>query len=112
VFFKQKTAYEIPKRDWSSDVCSSDLEPNITVTRKVELQLPGFAVPCFVTPQGYGSAYLELKVKPDDHPLFQQMVDSRVDPGRVQRRLVQGRGAGNGVRVQVQVAQRGDQALA
>src|ERR1043166_4082230 len=27
-FFKQKTAYEIPKRDWSSDVCSSDLKPN------------------------------------------------------------------------------------
>src|ERR1043166_201651 len=26
-FFKQKTAYEIPKRDWSSDVCSSDLVP-------------------------------------------------------------------------------------
>src|ERR1043166_4517798 len=26
-FFKQKTAYEIPKRDWSSDVCSSDLCP-------------------------------------------------------------------------------------
>src|ERR1043166_9990136 len=25
LFFKQKTAYEIPKRDWSSDVCSSDL---------------------------------------------------------------------------------------
>src|ERR1043166_9893771 len=24
-FFEQKTAYEIPKRDWSSDVCSSDL---------------------------------------------------------------------------------------
>src|ERR1043166_634244 len=23
--FKQKTAYDIPKRDWSSDVCSSDL---------------------------------------------------------------------------------------
>src|ERR1043166_8405930 len=23
--FKQKTAYESPKRDWSSDVCSSDL---------------------------------------------------------------------------------------
>ena len=26
-FFKQKTAYEIPKRDWSSAVCSSDLRP-------------------------------------------------------------------------------------
>src|ERR1043165_7110049 len=25
VFFKQKTAYEIRPRDWSSDVCSSDL---------------------------------------------------------------------------------------
>src|SRR3546814_6994114 len=25
VFFKQKTAYEVRIRDWSSDVCSSDL---------------------------------------------------------------------------------------
>ena len=25
VFFKQKTAYEILRSDWSSDVCSSDL---------------------------------------------------------------------------------------
>ena len=24
-FFKQKTAYEVGGRDWSSDVCSSDL---------------------------------------------------------------------------------------
>src|SRR5213075_3483881 len=27
-FFKQKTAYEITRRDWSSDVCSSDLDPS------------------------------------------------------------------------------------
>ena len=26
-FFKQKTAYEMCGRDWSSDVCSSDLAP-------------------------------------------------------------------------------------
>ena len=26
IFFKQKTAYEIVTGDWSSDVCSSDLE--------------------------------------------------------------------------------------
>src|SRR6186713_3287455 len=26
-FFKQKTAYELPLCDWSSDVCSSDLRP-------------------------------------------------------------------------------------
>src|SRR5213595_4096897 len=25
-FFKQKTAYEVTEGDWSSDVCSSDLE--------------------------------------------------------------------------------------
>src|SRR6187431_3830531 len=29
-FFKQKTAYEITVRDWSSDVCSSDLPPAAT----------------------------------------------------------------------------------
>ena len=28
-FFKQKTAYEIVSRDWSSDVCSSDLGGNL-----------------------------------------------------------------------------------
>ena len=26
VYFKQQTAYEIRVRDWSSDVCSSDLD--------------------------------------------------------------------------------------
>ena len=32
-FFKQKTAYEIPVGDWSSDVCSSDLayQPTIII---------------------------------------------------------------------------------
>src|SRR5213594_4592136 len=29
-FFKQKTAYEISVRDWSSDVCSSDLREALT----------------------------------------------------------------------------------
>src|ERR1044071_221433 len=28
-FFKQKTAYEISTRDWSSDVCSSDLQGGV-----------------------------------------------------------------------------------
>src|SRR3546814_5907520 len=32
-FFKQKTAYEMRISDWSSDVCSSDLDPRITFTR-------------------------------------------------------------------------------
>src|SRR3546814_16605287 len=30
-FFKQKTAYEMRISDWSSDVCSSDLEPTLVV---------------------------------------------------------------------------------
>src|SRR3546814_18942512 len=29
VFFKQKTAYEMRISDWSSDVCSSDLQPGV-----------------------------------------------------------------------------------
>src|SRR3546814_19927653 len=31
-FFKQKTAYEMRISDWSSDVCSSDLVVNLTIT--------------------------------------------------------------------------------
>ena len=31
---KQKTAYEILRSDWSSDVCSSDLAPRIQSSRK------------------------------------------------------------------------------
>ena len=35
MFFKQKTAYEIVDCDWSSDVCSSDLLTNKTLTTPV-----------------------------------------------------------------------------
>ena len=31
-FFKQKTAYEIKECDWSSDVCSSDLDTHILLS--------------------------------------------------------------------------------
>ena len=33
-FFKQKTAYEMCGRDWSSDVCSSDLGDTIPLVVK------------------------------------------------------------------------------
>src|SRR3546814_1776647 len=33
-FFKQKTAYEMRIRDWSSDVCSSDLVTGAEVGKK------------------------------------------------------------------------------
>src|ERR1043165_3825392 len=39
-FFKQKTAYEIRPRDWSSDVCSSDLrQPSNIMSQFVHLHL-------------------------------------------------------------------------
>ncbi|CUU08254.1 hypothetical protein JGI2_01642, partial [Candidatus Kryptobacter tengchongensis] len=40
-FFKQKTAYEMCGRDWSSDVCSSDLrlEKNIPIKKKKEIKI-------------------------------------------------------------------------
>src|SRR3546814_2981216 len=34
-FFKQKTAYEMRIRDWSSDVCSSDLEAEVAAAEQV-----------------------------------------------------------------------------
>src|SRR3546814_4051689 len=36
LFFKQKTAYEMRISDWSSDVCSSDLEDHHIVDELVE----------------------------------------------------------------------------
>src|SRR3546814_9257143 len=36
VFFKQKTAYEMRISDWSSDVCSSDLAPQLLALRMPE----------------------------------------------------------------------------
>src|SRR5213075_1081799 len=41
-FFKQKTAYEITRRDWSSDVCSSDLTfefKDLPLAHKLEIGL-------------------------------------------------------------------------
>src|SRR3546814_9051691 len=35
-FFKQKTAYEMRISDWSSDVCSSDLDAPLGITRQSE----------------------------------------------------------------------------
>src|SRR3546814_1948560 len=37
-FFKQKTAYEMRISDWSSDVCSSDLPADFTLSRRGPLR--------------------------------------------------------------------------
>src|SRR3546814_7669882 len=40
-FFKQKTAYEMRISDWSSDVCSSDLETNLADLQENLLRVVG-----------------------------------------------------------------------
>src|SRR3546814_9028290 len=39
-FFKQKTAYEMRISDWSSDVCSSDLEESLGPIAQEHLEEP------------------------------------------------------------------------
>ena len=39
-FFKQKTAYEMRISDWSSDVCSSDLQPGNIVAHAPDAPAP------------------------------------------------------------------------
>src|SRR3546814_1619606 len=40
-FFKQKTAYEMRISDWSSDVCSSDLQAGVALAALEQCQLAG-----------------------------------------------------------------------
>src|SRR3546814_4674937 len=49
-FFKQKTAYEMRISDWSSDVCSSDLQP--LERRHVLVYAGKVGEPLFVVPRG------------------------------------------------------------
>ena len=64
-FFKQKTAYEIYQCDWSSDVCSSDLQ--LTILEPEKLQ-PGKLICTSDRCLGHGTTH-ELRdmiiVKPD-----------------------------------------------
>src|SRR3546814_13872510 len=43
-FFKQKTAYEMRISDWSSDVCSSDLPPQIEMRQQQQRVLYSLTV--------------------------------------------------------------------
>src|SRR3546814_6551857 len=48
VFFKQKTAYEMRISDWSSDVCASDLFPDVESCGTST----AVSVPCLFSPYG------------------------------------------------------------
>src|SRR3546814_258696 len=65
-FFKQKTAYEMRIRDWSSDVCSSDLlrkpdSPTLVATRDAGTGLPKGPRHCDVAVSGEVRAMLNKK---------------------------------------------------
>src|SRR3546814_7070638 len=49
-FFKQKTAYEMRISDWSSDVCSSDLQ--VLYLEDMKTQWEGETEPAVATPDG------------------------------------------------------------
>src|SRR3546814_10350823 len=78
-FFKQKTAYEMRISDWSSDVCSSDLEHamtqkllsahhlykrfgGLTATNDVSLDLNAHEIKCVIGPNGAGKRSEERRV--------------------------------------------------
>src|SRR3546814_16307114 len=78
-FFKQKTAYELRISDWSSDVCSSDLNPCAAVAPPRRLcgsraglvvGAPGRAFPGLEQPGGAGPppAHLTLRGRAPRQP--------------------------------------------
>src|SRR3546814_17062201 len=54
-FFKQKTAYEMRISDWSSDVCSSDLENAYTLATLHQLEAIGVSIALDDFGTGYSS---------------------------------------------------------
>src|SRR3546814_4053337 len=79
-FFKQKTAYEMRISDWSSDVCSSDLDDLVELGRRCLLRL-GETVDCaqFQGLEGRLRAFLRQRRKRHHwhglalHQLFQKL---------------------------------------
>src|SRR3546814_5073999 len=71
-FFKQKTAYEMRISDWSSDVCSSDLDGVVPgFSEGLQLMKRGGKYRLWIPPQlGYGSDVPEGGPIPKDSVLM------------------------------------------
>src|SRR3546814_9400972 len=60
-FFKQKTAYELRISDWSSDVCSSDLQSETAAVRSVFIIDPDKKIRLTMTyPMSVGRNFAEI----------------------------------------------------
>src|SRR3546814_20728674 len=80
-FFKQKTAYEMRISDWSSDVCSSDLDP--VHRRRLRIRA-GDEVRVLVAGQG-GAAFAGLYARAGTRPARRACRDgdrARLHPDR------------------------------
>src|SRR3546814_19525706 len=70
-FFKQKTAYEMRISDWSSDVCSSDLDDRAAGRERAR----GVAA-------GHGEGEREVAGRVDGDDSERDLVAAQVGPGR------------------------------
>src|SRR5213075_2971576 len=69
-FFKQKTAYEITRRDWSSDVCSSDLTcvmPAMSTTPAYRMRNAATSVRRRTRVRVMGSLYAGQRLRDPSH---------------------------------------------
>src|SRR5881392_417572 len=66
-FFKQKTAYEITHSDWSSDVCSSDLQRFEAPKKQTTRHCARCRVACYAAPGEGGVLFFELRHEIDLH---------------------------------------------
>src|SRR3546814_3136433 len=85
-FFKQKTAYEMRISDWSSDVCSSDLDPGtVSLDRQHQAATHGDAVDMNGT--GAADAMLAAEMRTGQTQLVAQEID-RSEERRVGKECV------------------------
>src|SRR5213595_902436 len=85
--FKQKTAYEITEGDWSSDVCSSDLDDHVEARGPVRQHLAPPRIPTTVSEAGMPQ---HAKPREREYGTFVQHDDVAVALGKAAKKLVQG----------------------
>src|SRR3546814_10016820 len=73
-FFKQKTAYELRISDWSSDVCSSDLELKLMKVDVLALGMLTCIRKCFDLMRLHDLGDHVLKSVPEEDPVVYDML--------------------------------------